>query len=156
MAAAGKMIGNAVGVVLENQGAIKDMGAPVANHAQSVLQVAVGTLWKSIVAGAAMLALWFGIFVVSYLSTNSTMFIKPIFMGLFGIFLFVFLPLLVGLREIALVRKKHEQRAVVIRANKAVRDKQREAAQAELMAQLEAQQYMQQQQYMPQQGNYQK
>lgn len=138
----GKLVGAAVGAVLENSEAIKNVSAPTVNAAGGALQVIFGTIWKSIAISAALMVVWFVTYIFTYVLAGTNVVGSPKVMFLLGAFNFLILPAIVLAREVFRVSKG-------VRVKNAVQKEQarveREAKEAEYAKAIEAWNIQQQQ-----------
>jgi signal transduction histidine kinase len=100
-----KLVTTAAVAALENRAQLKPVLAPFALLGKGLVMIAWGTFWKSTVAQLAVVALWIGAFVFTYLSMQSTFMMNATMTILVGFLVFVVTPMTVFVSEIIRVRR---------------------------------------------------
>jgi hypothetical protein len=84
----------------------KEALAPVAMTGKAVVAVIWGTIWKSTLVGIAVFALWVGSFFFTYLNTANLFLMTPTASAIMAFVLFLVVPFVTLLTEVARVRRK--------------------------------------------------
>lgn len=84
----------------------KEALAPVAMTGKAVLAVIWGTFWKSTLVGLAVFSLWVGSFFFTYLNTANLFLMTPTASAIMAFVLFLVVPFVTLLAEVARVRRK--------------------------------------------------
>lgn len=128
----GKVLGTAVSLALQNHEAIRNASAPAMNAATGVAQVIFKTMWKSTLVGLGLMVVWFAAFASTYILGGTNVLGRPVFMAMFGLFMFI------GLPTIILIRESRKMSKTVAAKNKAMKEQARLDAEAQQLAYAQA------------------
>jgi uncharacterized membrane protein YciS (DUF1049 family) len=101
------VLNTAVGAAIANRAQLKEASAPLVGTGKAAVMVLWGTIWKTFLVQLAVGAIWVGLFVFTYLTTQSAFFASSTAVTMLTWFLaFVVVPMAVLISEVIRVRAK--------------------------------------------------